>query len=237
MPRKVFTQELESLNNDLVKMVVMTEVSIDEAIRALTGRDIALAHKVIAGDDHIDELQRSIEHRCVDLFVSQAPVASDVRLLVSILKMTTDIERIADHASDISEMVLHIDDTEYAWKLDYVERLSEFIRQMLRDVTRSYINRDILLAKSVCAHDEDVDSIFHQAVSSLMELMAKEPKYIPQATNFMFIVKYMERIGDHCTNLAEWVIYNITGSFIPSSTIEKEFELTPSGTTESPHAE
>ena len=214
MPRKSFLNVLTKLHDDLVKMSVMSEVVIDEAINALERKDIALAHKVIVGDDHIDNMQVDIERSCMEILSSQQPVASDARMIISILKMTTDIERIADHAADISEITIEIADEEYLWNLDLLHRMSEFVKQMIKDSIRSYIDNDIILAKRVCECDNEVDNLFAQSIQELNELMAQNPKSIVQCTKFIFICKYLERIADHAENLAEWVMYSITGDFV-----------------------
>ena len=214
MPRKSFLNVLSKLHDDLVKMSVMSEVVINEAINALETKDIALAHKVIKGDDHIDQMQIEIERSCMEILSSQQPVASDARMLISILKMTTDIERIADHAADISEIIIDIASEEYYWDFALLQRMSEFAKQMIKDSIRAYIDNDIILAKKVCECDNHVDKLFYQSIEELNALMEKDPKTIKQCTKFIFICKYLERISDHAENLAEWVMYNITGDFV-----------------------
>lgn len=222
MPRKGFLNVLNKLHDDLIKMSVMSEIGINEAINALETKDIALAHKVIAGDDHIDNMQREIETSCMEILSLQQPVASDARMIISILKMTTDIERIADHAADISEIIIEIADEEYHWNLHLLQRMCEFTKQMIRDSIRAYIDNDIILAKKVCECDNQVDTLFLQAMDELNSIMEKDTKTIRQCTKFIFICKYLERISDHAENLAEWVIYNISGDFAKGITTEQD---------------
>ena len=211
MVRVRFEASLKQLHDNLIKMAVMTEIAIDEVIRALENQDIDLAHKIISADDQIDDMERKIERDCINLLATQAPVAKDVRLVASIMKMTTDIERIADHASDISEIVLEIAQEEYIWDISVIRRMSEFTRQMVKDAIRAHIDKDITLAKNVLTCDKEVNILFDKAVGELNGLMKEDGKNVGQGIKFLFISKYMERIGDHATNLAEWVMYNITG--------------------------
>ena len=213
MARKVFLSELQKLNDDMVKMAVMTEIAIDNAIRALENKDVEIAGKIIAGDDNIDEMQRNIEQECVRILESGNLEEGDIRFIVSILKMTTDIERIADHATDISENVIRIEDYDYVWDISPIRRMCEFAKQMIKDAIRAYVDKNETLASEVCECDNEVDKLYLQVMSELKDLMRKNPDSIDQATQFMLIAKYLERIADHSTNLAEWVIYNITGEF------------------------
>lgn len=214
MPRKVFLSGLQRLNDDMVKMAVMTEISIDEAVRALENKDVVLANKVVSGDDHIDEMQRCIEYECMGILSHHNLEESEVRLIISILKMTTDIERIADHATDISEIVIDMDSYDYIWDISPLRRMCEFAKQMIKDSIRAYVDKDIMLAKAVCECDNEVDKLFYQVLDELRSLMRENPEYVDQSTQFMLISKYLERIADHSTNLAEWVIYIITGEFV-----------------------
>jgi phosphate transport system protein len=189
----------------------LVEKSIDEAIIALKQKDKELSQKVIAQDDVIDDMEREIEKKCIKLIATQQPLAKDLRLITSILKMITDLERIADHSADISELMLQIDDEEYIKPLVNIPKMAAVARDMVKGAIDAYINNDIALAEKVCAKDSTVDEYFQAIINDLQDLMKKNPKNIKQATIFMLIAKYIEKIGDHATNLAEWVIYIITG--------------------------
>lgn len=209
--RETFEKELKALYEKLVKMGVMTEIAMNEAVKAIVLKDKEIARKIIENDDQIDSLNHEIEADCVELFVKQAPVAKDVRLVISILKMTTDIERIADHASDIAEMVLDIADEEYAWDISVLQRMTEFTGDMVRNVLRSFIDSDVALADKAIATDSQVNELYDQAVAQIAEVMQKDPKTVPQMVHFLSIAKYLERVGDHSKNIAEWVKYRTTG--------------------------
>ena len=214
MPRKIFFTKLQKLNDDMVKMAVMTEIAIDDAIRALENKDTELANKIIAGDDNIDNMQRSIEQECVGILLEGDLDDVEIRFVVSILKMTTDIERIADHATDVSEIVVDMDDSDYIWDISPLRRMCEFAKQMIKDAIRAYVDKNVDLANDVCECDNEVDKLYLQVLEELKDLMRENPQFVDHATQFILISKYLERIADHSTNLAEWVIYNITGKFI-----------------------
>jgi phosphate transport system protein len=145
------------------------------------------------------------------LIATQQPLAKDLRLITSILKMITDLERIADHSADISELILKIADEEYIKPLVNIPKMASVARDMVRSAIDAYINNDIKMAEDVCSKDSTVDNYFESIINDLQELMRKNPQNINQATTFIFIVKYIEKIADHATNLGEWVIYIITG--------------------------
>lgn len=214
MPRKVFLNKLQKLNDDMVKMAVMTEIAIDDAIRALENKDVELAQKIICGDDNIDNMQRKIEQECACILEDESLVKSEIRLIVSILKMTTDIERIADHATDISENIIEVGEYDDIWDISPLRRMCEFAKQMIKDSIRAYVDKNTDLASEVCECDNEVDELYIQSINELKSLMKQNPDTVDQATQFIIISKYLERIADHSTNLAEWVIYNITGEFI-----------------------
>jgi phosphate transport system protein len=209
--RHGFDESLRDLHYDVVRMASLVEKSIEEAILALKQKDKELAQKVIQQDDEIDEMERAIEKKCIRLIATQQPLAKDLRLITSILKMITDLERIADHSADISELILKIADEEYIKPLVDIPKMASVARDMVRNAIDAYINNDIKMAEDVCSKDSTVDNYFESIINDLQELMRKNPQNINQATTFIFIVKYIEKIADHATNLGEWVIYIITG--------------------------
>lgn len=212
--RHAFDESLQELHLDVVQMATLVEESIDKAIEALIKKDRELAKKIIEQDDSIDDMERAIERKCINLIATQQPLAKDLRLVTSILKMITDLERIADHSTDISELMLQINEQEYIKQLVNIPKMAEIARKMVKDTIDSYINNDKSLAEQVCAKDAELDSYFDKIVNDLQDIMRKNPDSITQATILLFIVKYIEKIGDHATNVAEWVIYNITGNHV-----------------------
>jgi phosphate transport system protein len=210
--RHEFLKELEILHKNVVKMGAMIEQSIDDMIQALVKQDVILAEEVIKRDDKIDDLEYKIEQECIMLITRQQPIASDLRKIASVMKIITDLERIADHCSDISEYTIRIVNEKYIKPLVHIPEMAEKVKIMVRKTIDSYINSDLEGAKEVMAADDEIDKYFHMIVEELSELMQNKPEVVPQCLSFIFIVKYLERMGDHSTNIAEWIEYIVTGS-------------------------
>lgn len=212
MVRNSFDKELENLHDLMVKMSGLVEESIENSILALKKQDIELAKKVYHSDDEVDELEGKIEKICLNLIARQQPLAKDLRTISTALKIITDLERIADHAADIAELTIRMSDMKYVKPLVDIPNMAELAKKMVIRSIDSYIKQDIVLAKEVCDTDDEVDDLFSKIVLELINIMKNNPETVEQATDFMFIVKYLERIGDHATNIAEWVVFNVTGS-------------------------
>ena len=192
-------------------MGALCETAIAWAVQSLKENDIALAKKAIRADQDIDQAERDIERLCLKLLLQQQPVARDLRQISSALKMITDMERIGDQAADISEIVLYISQEE---KLPELPDIGEMARAASAMVTRSvdaYVKRDLALAKEVIQSDDHVDELFERVKTDLIDFIAKDPGCGQQALDFLMIAKYLERIGDHATNIAEWVEFSILG--------------------------
>ena len=212
--RPTFDSELELLNIDLIKMGAMAEEAIDNSIKAFKNKDNALARNVIENDRKIDDIEKSIEARCLSLLLRQQPVATDLRAISTALKMITDMERIGDHAADISEMTILMSDATYersAINIDLVESMAKETTDMVIKCVDAFVNKDLELARTVIAQDDVVDDLFADFKQQLIKKINENVKNGEQATDMLMVAKYFERIGDHATNIAEWVIYSITG--------------------------
>lgn len=209
--RHTFDKELEVLQSELVKMGSMVERSIENAITALVNQDADLARKIYSDDDIIDEFEKVIEHHCINLIARQQPMAKDLRTISSTLKVITDLERIADHASDIAEVTLQMVDQKYFKKLIDIPRMAELAQNMVSRSLDAYMKNDLVLAHKVYDDDEAIDVIHCKIVMDLKKVMKEEPDSVDQAVNFMAIAKYFERMGDHASNICEWVNYNVNG--------------------------
>ena len=207
--RKTFDQQLQQLGAELTHMGGLCETAIASAAMALKNGDRDLARRAIAADTEIDQAEKDIERLCLKLLLQQQPVARDLRQISSALKMITDMERIGDQAADISEIVLYI-----SGELPEMPHIGEMARAASAMVTRSveaYVQRDLDLAKEVILSDDQVDALFDQVKSELIGLIAQDPACSGQALDLLMIAKYLERIGDHATNIAEWVEFSILG--------------------------
>jgi len=209
--RTKFDEQLEMLNGSLVEMGKVVEGAINDATRALVEKDVELAKKIIATDDAIDDMEKEIERLCLKIILRQQPVAGDLRLVSSILKIITDLERIGDHAADISEITLFLAECEYIKKLEHIPLMAKETMDMLTKSIEAFVKKDLELAKEVIASDDKVDDLFLQIREELIDLIKKDVRNTDQAMDFVMIIKYFERIGDHATNIAEWVVFSITG--------------------------
>lgn len=209
--RNRFDRELEVLNNELIEMGSMVEYAIEIAVKALLEKDENLAKKAIEFDEHIDEKEKDIERRCLKLILQQQPVATDLRLISTALKMITDMERIGDQAADISELTILFKGAEYIKKLEHIEMMANETIKMVKDSIDAFVKRDLELALDVIKRDDIVDELFVTVKNDLIEMIHRDVKNGQQAMDLIIIAKYFERIGDHATNIAEWVEFSITG--------------------------
>lgn len=209
--RQGFNQELEVLRQEILEMGTRVEEAIGQAVLSLTNQDLELAKEVMAGDDVIDAMESDIEDKCMVLIARQQPLARDLRIIGTGLKITTDLERVGDHAFDIGKITLSIGKQPLIKPLVDIPRMSAMAQKMLKDSLLAYINLDMALAEKVCADDDAVDDLYHQTFRELLTYMMEDPTTIKQATQLLFVARYLERVADHATNIAEWVIYLVTG--------------------------
>lgn len=212
MVRNSFDKELENLQNLMIKMATLVEESIENSIIALKEQDSELAQQIYENDDVIDDLENKIEKLCLNLIARQQPLAKDLRTISTSLKIITDLERIADQAADISELTIRMAKKKYFKAIVDIPIMANLAKEMVTKAIECYTKQDIDLAKDVCKSDDKVDNMFSKIVLELINAIKNSPETTEQATDLMFVVKYLERIGDHATNIAEWVVYNVTGS-------------------------
>ncbi|MDR0489961.1 MAG: phosphate signaling complex protein PhoU, partial [Oscillospiraceae bacterium] len=206
--------QLAKLNEMLIEMGAMIEKAINLAIQAFELQDAELANQAIAFDDDIDHMEKAIEALCLKLLLQQHPVARDLRLISAALKMITDMERIGDHASDISEIMLMLIGNTYAKKLEHIPQMAAATAKMVTDSIDAYVKMDLSLAQAVIEYDDVVDDLFDKVKDDLVEMIQDDRTTGEQAIDLVMIAKYFERIGDHATNIAEWVTFSITGSHV-----------------------
>ncbi len=209
--RNRFDRQLEELNNGLIKMGSLIEKAIEMAITGMINQDVELAKNAIAFDNEIDEQEKEIENLCLKLLLQQQPVARDLRLISAALKMITDMERIGDHAADISEITIQLSNEKYIKKLEHISQMAKETTVMVVKSVDAFVSKNLDMAHEVIESDDVVDDLFDKVKNELIELINKDTKNGEQATDLLMIAKYFERIGDHATNIAEWVIFSITG--------------------------
>ena len=209
--RNRFDEQLFELNRELIEMGAMCEEAIASAAKALSTGDMALAAKVCENSSAIDQMERDIEGRCMKLLLHQQPVARDLRQISAALKMITDMERIGDQAEDIAEIVTFLNGR----TMKGVELIEDMARETIKMVTESvdaFVKKDVVLAEQVIIHDNVVDTFFNEMKCGIIKLIAENPDDGEFALDLLMISKYLERIGDHAVNIAEWVIYSVTGT-------------------------
>ena len=209
--RSRFDQELDTLNEELVSMGNLVESSIEAAVSALKTQNVDLARRVVEGDREVNNKEREIEDLAMKLILRQQPVARDLRLISTALRMITDMERIGDQAADISEITIMLADQTYLKELVHIPQMGDATIKMVRESIDAFVRKDVELAKQVILYDDVVDDLFDVIKEELIGYIRENKGSSEQAIDFMMIAKYFERIGDHAQNIAEWVYYAITG--------------------------
>lgn len=209
--RDKYIRQLKQLNDMLIQMGYLVEQSIEMAIGALMQQDVEQAKEVVDHDENIDEMEQEIEQLCLKLLLCQQPVAGDLRFISAALKLVTDLERIGDQAADISELTLTLSHASYIKKLDHIEQMAVETTEMVIKSVEAYIESNESKAREVICQDDVVDDLFVTIKQELVRLIHEDINNGEQAADLLMVAKYFERIGDHATNIAEWVIFSITG--------------------------
>lgn len=217
--RTRFDDQLMNLNNELIEMGSLIENAIALTTKALIEQDVVLAKQIIENEHEVDQKEKEIEALCLKLLLHQHPVARDLRIISSALKMITDMERIGDHAEDISEITILLSDTPYIKQLVHIPQMADATTKMLKESIDAFVNTDLDLAKAVISYDDVVDNLFTVVKNELIELIRDDVANGEQAINLLMVAKYFERIGDHAANIAEWVVFTITGNHVESQTL------------------
>lgn len=207
--RSKFDEQLNILNQKLIQMGQAIEKNIQDAIDALVNANVEKANDLITADDDIDKMQREIENICFSLLIQQQPVAKDLRLITAAMKMVTDMERIGDHAVDISEMTEFLSMHKMNDKFQTLKNMAGEATVMLIHSIDAFTEKNAEIAREVIAHDDVVDDLFVNVKDELIKLIGSNPEEGEAGLDMLMIAKYLERIGDHATNIAEWVIYSL----------------------------
>ena len=219
--RNKFDMQLERLSEQLIFMGSLCEKAIANATKALRNGDLELAKLVMSEDEEIDQIEKDIERLCLKLLLQQQPVARDLRQISAALKMITDMERIGDQTSDIAETIISAGMSE-ARDISVIGTMSEATSKMVHDSILAYVNKDLEMAQKVMLADDEVDRMFELVKAKLVELILKDGgKQGEKAIDLIMITKYLERIGDHATNIAEWVEFSITGVHKDGQLVER----------------
>jgi phosphate transport system protein len=212
MPRTIFEQELTTLQDDLLLMGSMVEKALTKAMDALRNRDMQAAREVVRDDDIIDDKQVEIEDRCIHVIATQTPVARDLRYLLAVLHIGTELERMADYAEGIGKISLMMGDEPPLKPLIDIPRMADKTMDMMRRSLDALVERDIVVAHQVCDDDDEVDALYDQVFRELLTYMIEDPRNIRRATYLIWVAHDLERVADRATNIAEQVLFLVTGS-------------------------
>lgn len=208
--RNRFDTQLNMLNQEMIQMSTLCEQVINLVVQALTENDLSILRQVHTVDDAIDGMERSIETLCLKLLLQQQPVAKDLRQVSAALKIITDLERIGDQAADIADIVSKISNHDLS-QCKIILQMAQASIKLLTVSVDAYVRRDVALAQKAIKLDDVIDALFVEAKTTLIEILHKDPDAGEYALDVLMIAKYFERIGDHATNVAEWVVFAVTG--------------------------
>lgn len=211
MPRESLDRHLRELQDDLLVLGSMVDKAINRSIEALKNRDLELAKRVVADDQKINEKRFDIEEKCVRLIIREQPLASDLRIIVAVLNIIVELERIADHAAGTASIALMIGDEPPLKPLIDLPRMAEKTRDMLRRSLEAFVNRDAEAARQICDEDDEVDNLYDQVFRELLTFMAEDPKTISRATRLIWVAHNLERSADRVTNICERVVFIVAG--------------------------
>jgi len=209
--RTAFHKKLREIQDDVLVMGSMVEKATISSVKALKERDLDLAHEIISGDLKINQKRFEIEEKCIQLIATQQPMASDLRTIVSVLNIITEVERIGDHAEGIAKIVVMVGDEPPLKPLMDIPRMAEKTTDMLHRSLNAFVEHDADAARKIVAEDDEVDNLYDQVFRELLTFMAEDPKTITRATRLIWVAHNLERSADRVTNICERVVYMVTG--------------------------
>jgi phosphate transport system protein len=212
--RDRFHTQLAEMQQLIVHMGHLVTEDIEQATLSLARKDSDLARRVIAADDEVDRLLIDIQMKAMQLLALQQPMARDLRVIGTGLKIVTDLERMADHATDIAEVTLKLEGQPLIKPLVDIPRMADLAQEMTRQALEAYIRQDEALARAMIQQDDEVDHLYHAIFDELLGFMERDPSVVVQATYLLHVAAHLERVADHATNLGEWTIYMTTGELV-----------------------
>ena len=214
MMREVMSKKIKLLNSELIEMSSLVEKQIYESMNALKNQDVELAKEVMKNDDKVDDFQKDIEEKCIKFMATESPLARDLRSIYTTSKIVTDLERMADYAVDICKIVPRIKGVDFSDEIAPIWELVDIINNMIKLSIEAFINGDEKAAYEICRMDDKVDAIYQGMFNIVLKKMGREEEMINQGTQILFASKYLERIGDHVTNICEWIIFSKKGNYV-----------------------
>lgn len=210
--RPIYMEELKSLCRSVEEMGGAVENSFDRLLTAVEKKDLNVDEEIIRGDRIINDMERNIESRCLSLITRQQPIAGDLRMISAALKVVTDIERIGDQTADIAELLIRLKDSDLEQFSRHVSGMLQVAKEIVHDAVDAFVRRDRSAAEEVIRHDDVVDELFAKVRDDLVRMMKEEQKDVDACVDVLMIAKYLERIGDHAVNIAEWEIFQESGA-------------------------
>lgn len=214
MPREHFIQQLRSLEDDLLRLASLAETAVGRSITALKNQDVDEARRIIAEDDVIDRHQYALEDRALLLIARQAPMAADLRMISAVISIASELERIGDYAEGIAKITIRGANEPLLKPLIDVPRMADKAQHMLREAVDAFVNRDVEAARRLAAEDDEVDGLTTQVQNELLSYMLRDPSNIERALHLMFVAHNLERVADRTTNIAERLIFLVTGEIV-----------------------
>ncbi|HHU73290.1 MAG TPA: phosphate signaling complex protein PhoU [Clostridiales bacterium] len=211
-PRFSFDHELKMLHEDLKKMGNLIENAIDKTLEAFETQNEVIAKEIIEGDRNVNDIEKAIEARCLSIVLKQQPVARDLRIVTTALKVVTDMERIGDHAADIAELIIREKREQIYNLVKHIPEMGNVAKSMVRDAVNAFINLDMEQAKEIIKRDDLVDELFDKTKQEVAVILRTSNEHVDQCVDILMIAKYFERIGDHAENICEWTQFHETGS-------------------------
>ncbi len=212
MARKAFRENMKEVEKELIRLGEMVNIALNHSVEALRNLDVAKAEKIIEDDRHINRKRWIIEEQCINLFATQQPVATDLRELIAVLSISTDLERMGDHAEGIAKIAIMHGGKPLVKPLVDIPRMAEKASDMLMRSIEAFVNRDAEAAKTICEEDDEVDALYDQTYRELLSFMTENPKTITRATYLLWAAHNLERIADRVTNICERIVFLTTGS-------------------------
>lgn len=212
-PRPKMDLELVQINDKVTEMTEMVEEAIVNSIKAIKDKDMLLARRIIDADERIDDMDDEINEMCYLFLATQQPVASDLRYCISIMKMVTDLERIGDHCEDLAKYAIRMEHEDYYKELIDLPRMADMAASMVKNAIRSFLDRDLKLARKVWKTDEEVDELFRLVYEEQLDIAVKETQNTRLSIMFAFVAAHLERIADYATNICEETVFSLEGEY------------------------
>lgn len=210
--RTVFDEKLAEIHRDLSQLGRMTNEAIYKSVKALVNHDAELAQEVIDGDKKINQKENDIDRKCYEIIALQQPNTSDLRRVLSVMRASSDLERMADHAQNISEVTIRVKGNKRDENLErYIAQMGEKINSMCSDIIDAFVEFDVTKARATAKHDVEIDQEYHELRSAAIDLMREDPEAVLAASDYSFVGMHLERIGDYIKNIGEWIVYLDTG--------------------------